>query len=188
MNSSIGLFYQLTVTDKNGKVVRKTRLRRSKSFCIAFLQMLQVQMLQIDVDIRDNLNSLETCTPGVSNLFAAAPADDVTRGIVLGTGTTPPDNMDYVMETLIPDGNGANELEYAAQTDINAQEVGANVDYQLIRSIQNLSGNPINVTEAGLYTHILVNKFGLIIHDVFTAVPVADGETITVTYTLRTTV
>jgi hypothetical protein len=189
MKSSIGLFYQLTVRDKNGKVVRKTRLRRSRSFCLAFLQVLQVQLLTEDKDIRDVSNSLETCTPYATNLWAAAPAGNDTIGIVLGTGTTTPTNTDYVMETKIEHGSAATQLNYAIQTDIDAQEVGANVDYQLIRSMQNLSGTTINVTEAGILAYIASPaKYGLMVHDVFTAVPVLNTETLTATYTFRTTV
>ncbi|MBA7530801.1 hypothetical protein ES705_23012 [subsurface metagenome] len=189
MKSSIGLFYQLTVRDKNGKVVRKTRLRRSRSFCIAFLQMLQVQMLGVDKDIRDNLNSLETGTPASTNFFGAGPAGNDDWGIILGTGTTPPTNTDYVIETKIEHGSGATQINYAIQTDIDAQEVGANVDYQLIRSFQNLSGSTINVSEAGFYGYVASPaKYGLMVHDTFTTVPVLDGETLTATYIFRTTV
>ena len=189
MKSSIGLFYQLTVTDKNGKIIRKTRLRRSKSFCIAFLRAIMIHMLiHANKTIKDVLGADETCPPYVNMLSSNGAVGDVARGIVLGTGTTTPDNLDYVMETLIAHGSGAGELNYAAQTDIEAQEIGANIDYQLIRSFQNLSGGTINVTEAGIYSHIQITKYAMIVHDVFTAVPVGDGQTITVTYTFRTTV
>lgn len=188
MKSSIGLFYQLTVRDKNGKIVRKTRMRKSHSFCIAFLQLFQVLAMTTAVNIRDNLNSLESCVPHANCYLLSAAEGNVNAGIVLGIGITTPDNLDHVIETLIAHGSAATQINYAAQTDIAAQEVGANVDYQLLRSMQNLSGSTINVTEAGIYTYIVTDKYGMMTHDVFTAVPVANGQTITVTYTFRTTV
>lgn len=189
MKSSIGLFYQLTVTDKNGKVVRKTRMRRSKSFCIAFLQMIQAQCaMSATVDIKDILGASETVTALAYMFEMAVGATEDTYGMLLGTGTTPATNLDYVMETKIAHGGAATQLEYGSQSEIAAAEVGANVDYQLIRSFTNTSGSTIQVTEAGLYQYMKAVKYAMTIHDVFTAVPVADGETITATYTLRTTV
>jgi hypothetical protein len=191
MKSSIGLFYQLTVRDRTGKVVRKTRLRRSKSFCIAFLQLIQVQcVIAASVGIRDILNAVETVTAQANNFKLDAAATVDTLGILLGTGTTPVDNTDYVMETKIAHGGAATQLEYGSQGEIAAAEVGANVDYQLVRSFTNSSGGTIQVTEAGVYlnAYAVALKTVLAVHDVFTAVPVLNTETITATYTFKTTV
>lgn len=188
MKSCIGLFYQISVTDKNGKVVRKTRLRRSRSFCIAFLQVLQALMSQTDVSVKDSANTARAISPHSTDFQCNAVLSEETKGILLGTGTTPPANTDYNLETLIAEGGGAGEMNYAAASFIAAQVIGANVDLQILRSAQNLSGNTINVTEAGMLVVMDTNYRGLILHDVFTAVPVANGETITATYTLRTTV
>ena len=188
MKSSIGLFYQLTVTDKKGRVVRKTRIRRSKSFVLAFLQILEVHMLQAAVTIKDVTAANRTVTVDTANLRIDGGVGITSYGTLIGTGATPPTNADYVMETLIANGAGAGEMTYAAQSVITTQVVGANVDMQLTRSIQNLSGNAINVTEAGIVAEIVGTWTALIVHDTFSAVAVADGETITATYTLRTTV
>jgi len=192
MKSSIGLFYQLTVRDKKGKVVRKTRMRRARSFCLAFLQVLMEQgfatgIVTIIKDV-DGVN--KTITSHATNFNTTVAAGYNTAGIVLGTGTTTPTNTDFQMETKIAHGSAATELNYAAQSFVEAQEVGANVDYQLVRAFQNLSGGTINVTEAGVISIIYSggSEYALLIHDVFSAVAVADGETITATYTLRTTV
>ncbi|MBA7530979.1 hypothetical protein ES705_23190 [subsurface metagenome] len=190
MKGSIGIFYQLTVKDKNGKVVRKTRLRRSKSFCIAFLKMLQVQnaILGVPLNIKDTLGADEACDPFDTMFKTLQAAGSATLGLLLGTGTTAVDNLDYVMETQIAHGNAATQLEYGGMTEVGATEVGANVDYQLLRSCLNNSGDTIQVTEAGVYGMIKAAKTALMIHDVFTAVPVLNTETITATYTIRTTV
>ena len=190
MKGSLSLFYQITVTDKNGKVVRKTRMRRSKSFVLAFLKMLEAEFnTATGIQVKDTAGANIEANYGYTALFACvAPAGTVTTGIVVGTGTTPHATDDYVMETLIAHGSGATQLNYGSQSFINAVEVGANVDFQLVRSFTNASGSTINVTEIGLYNQLASTKFALTIHDVITAVPVLNAETITVTYTLRTTV
>lgn len=191
MKSSIGIFYQLTVTDKNGKIVRKTRMRRSKSLCLAFLQMLNAEMGPTTVSVKGTTGVSQDADPALTQLFASNSGEgDVSQGILLGIGTTPVATDDFVMETLIANGAGAGQLTYAAGSFIVAQEVGANVDFQMLRSAQNLSGGTINITEAGIYAYLSTTGTlrALIIHDVFTAVPVTNGQTITATYTLRTTV
>ena len=190
MKSSIGIFYQITVTDKKGKVVRKTRLRRSRSFVLQFLQFLSVAMKGASVSIKDITSAMKTVTPHSDDLEVHASIGDVALGIVLGTGTTPADDTDYVLETLIAHGSAATQINYAGMSYIEAQVVGANVDFQASRTFQNLSGSTINVTEAGIYANgYATGDFSfLIVHDIFSAVAVANGQTITVTYTLRTTV
>lgn len=188
MKSCINIFYQLTVRDKQGKIVSKTPISRSKSFVVGFLKILQSQLTGLATTVKATDASSQACAATSSNLAMFSPASTTTWGILLGIGSTPPDNLDYVMETLIADGNGAGQLEYAAHGAIDAQEVGANVDLQLSRTMQNLSGGGINVTEAGIVTYFGASKFGMIIHDIFAVVAVANGETITVTYTIRTTV
>ncbi|MBA7531057.1 hypothetical protein ES705_23268 [subsurface metagenome] len=189
MKSSIGLFYQITVKDKQGKIVSKTRLRRSKSFCLAFLQALQVQYnIAANVVIKDTLAANETCVADEDMLDIHAASGVDTLGLLVGTGTTPATNIDYVMETKIAHGGAATQLNYGELQEIAAAVVGANVDYQLFRAFTNTSGGTIQVTETGIYCWIKIGKYSLIIHDVFTAVAVANGETITVTYTFRTTV
>jgi hypothetical protein len=189
MKSSIGLFYQLTVRNKTGKVVRKTPFRISKSFILQFLQVMEAQMSTDSVTMKRTDGELAGVAPNVINFKCEAAIGDLDYGILLGTGTTTPANDDYTMETLIAHGSAATQLNYAAVSFIAAQEVGVNVDFQILRSMQNLSGNIIYVTEAGLAVIAgLGEGFYLAVHDVFAAVPVANGETLTATYTFRTTV
>jgi len=190
MKSSIGIYYQITVKDKTGKVIKKTRVRRSKSCVLQFLKLLSAQMMQAVTSIKDVTNTAKNVSEYASNFATDGAIGSVDKGIVIGTGTTAPDNTDVALETKIAHGSGATQINYAANSYVGAQVVGANVDFQTVRSMQNLSGSPINVTEAGIQAlmYSAGNFYALIVHDVFTAVPVADGQTITVTYTIRTTV
>jgi len=69
--------------------------------------------------------------------------------------------------------------------------VGANVDLVIIRPFTNSSGNAITVEEISMEATTINNaaqvKYVTIAHDLTGGVVVANGETITVTYTFRTT-
>ena len=190
MKSCIGIFYQLIVRDKNGKIVRKTRFKRSKSFVLQFLQLLEVQMYRsVDVSMKRDVGTMIAVADFASNFDAEAAITDTTKGILVGTGTTPPTNIDYNMETLIAHGTGATQLSYGATSKTTTVVVGANVDFILTRTFNNGSGNTIHVTEVGIITLIGATPYyGLMLHDTFTAVPVLNGQTLTVNYTFRTTV
>jgi len=188
MKSCIGVYYQITVTDKKtGKVIRKTRFRRSKSFLLQFLQLIEVQIMQANVNITKIDGGSSSFPPDTTILDSTSAIGDDTEGILVGTGTTPVDNLDYVMETLIDHGVGGGELSYGAMSKTTTGEVGANVDFILTRTFTNSSGGSISITETGIYTHSGTVDF-MYLHDVFTAVPVGNGQVATVTYTLRTTV
>jgi len=190
MESSIGLFIQLTVRDKKtGKLISKTPMRRSKSFVLQFLQILEAQMFpSVDVAITDTSDYPYDTPDEVGNFDCEGPVGNVNEGTVVGTGTTAPDNLDNKMETKIAHGSGAGELNYGAQSKTTTAEVGANVDFIITRTFTNGSGNTINVTEAGLQTRYDSTRFALSIHDTFEAVAVDNGQVLTVTYTIRTTV
>lgn len=188
MKGAIGLFYQLTVRDKSGEVVRQTLLRRCRSFILQFLQLVEIQMFQVTVSTKDTGGVARTPALHAMNLSVNAAAGTATYGTIIGTGTTSPANNDYVMEIPIAEGVGAGQMSYGGQSKITTTIVGANVDFVLARAILNASGGTINVTEAGLGMLMTGPYTFLVIHDTFTAVPVANTETLTVTYTLRTAV
>ena len=188
--SRINLLYQLIVKDKNGKIIRKTRFKRSKSFVLQFLQLLEIQLYYAGIAaLKRTDGTSDAETVDVDNFRANGGVGLTTFGVVVGTGTTSPTSADYVMETLIAHGVGAGQLSYGATSKTAAAVVGANVDFILTRTFNNGSGNTINVTEAGLYCYVSnAGKYAMIIHDVFSAVAVTNGQTLTVNYTFRTTV
>ena len=114
MKSSIGLYYQLIVKDKNGKIVSKTPFRRSKSFLLQFLQIIEVQSYRANVTITDYSGTPRSVPAHAQSLNFGAAVGSVTTGILVGTGTTPPDNTDTAMETLIAHGVENHQLSYGA--------------------------------------------------------------------------
>jgi len=188
--SKIEALYTLEIKDKNGKTVSKV-IKPCKSFVLQFLQILEIQLDPANaVTLKDVAGANKTCDQHANSLNSTAPVTNDTYGMMVGTGTTPVVNADYVMETKIVHGVGAGELQYGASSIVTAAEVGANVDLQLIRTFTNGSGNTINVTEIGIIS--LANdgaaQYFLTLHEIVTLTAVTNGQTLTVTITFRTTV
>lgn len=110
-----------------------------------------------------------------------APLGSDKEGIVLGTGTTTPAALDYDMESLIAEGSSTGQFNHQLMTGLQGCEIAGSVtDFIIQRVFINNSGGAINVTELGIYGHNSDSERTLILHDVFTAVPVPDTNTITV--------
>jgi hypothetical protein len=195
------LYYRTIVTDKNGKVVKRSRWRKSRSFVIAYLQHIDSALAHaygsplLSVSIKDTGGVIRTI-PGGSDaktiMACFAPDNDDTYGIVVGTGTTAPTNTDYNLGAKIAHGTGAGQLDYGAHSRTAPTVVGANVDYVISRSFYNGSGASITVNEIGIivstYDTGVFQRFFLIVRDVIAPVTVNDTQTLTVQYTWRTTV
>ena len=186
--SKIEAFYTLEVKDKNGKTVSKVT-KPCHSFVIGFLQLVECQLYQgISVTVNDVTGTPTAQNNHAINLNLKVGATEDGRGMLVGTGTTPVDNLDYTMETQIAHGTGAGQLSYGSMSKITSAEIGANVDFQMIRTFSNTSGSTINVTEIGLYCYGGGGEVCMILHEIVTLTPVANGQTLTVTITFRTTV
>ena len=199
--AKIELLYRLLVHNKDGKLVRKTRWKKSRSFVLQFLQHIDACFNHafsangVTVKIRDTSNVLQDIqvtaiwySHQVMAVFA--PDNSDSYGIQVGSGTTPPTNTDYCLETLIVHGVGAGQLDYGAHSRTEAGVVGANVDFIISRTFYNGSGATVTVNEIGVVcTMAAVSWFFLLIRDVLPAgVDVLNLQTLTVQYTLRTTV
>jgi len=190
-------YLETKVTDKHGKIVSKKRIL-SKSFLVGFLGLIEgyFRGAPAGSSVRDILNSVEDfpdATSSASYIMGVWGADDDDSfGLVVGTGTTAPDNMDYKLETLIAHGVAATQLDYGGTSYVAVTEVGANIDLQILRTFTNSSGGDITVEEVGIYAIAVetggTNKVVAIIRDVTGGILVANGQTLTLTYTLRTTV
>jgi hypothetical protein len=185
-------YYRLILSDKNGKVIKKGRWRKSHSFVIQFLQLLRCNTYPSrTLDIKDITGATRTSgTSGGGDLFnCEAPAGTTTRGIVVGTGVGAESNTDNKLGTQISHGTGAGALQYGAQTFADPAVVGANVDFVLTRIFSgNLSGS-VTVNEIGIYTYCWTSSYQMcIIRDLLGAgEAVGVGQNLTVQYTLRTT-
>lgn len=198
---TFGLYYRIVVKDKNGKVKRKTRWRKSKSWTLGFLKHMQYMMLHVygsvvtAVSITDTGNTARSIGAFVHYfhqcMSAYAADNDGAYGIVLGTGITAVTNSDYKLDTIIAHGTGSGQLDYGASSLTAAAVVGANVDMVLSRAFYNGSGATVTVKEMGIYAKsrddASQERIFLICRDLIAAVDILDTETASAQYTFRTT-
>lgn len=198
--SAIKLYYRLTIKDKKGKVVKRTRLRKSHSFVRAFLQMLESLGFAEDIpnvfDIGNVNRTLDVSTMAPASgdsIYMKGADDDDQFGPVVGTGSGAEDNANYALTTQVVHGVGAGQLDYGPTGKVAAAIVGPNVDLIVTRTFVNSSGGTIAITEIGIYgqTTYTTGTRGwfCMIRDLLpSSVSVLNGQTLTVEYTLRTTV
>jgi len=200
----LGLYYRTIITDKNGKIVKRSGWRKNKSFVIGFLKHIDA-LCSREANLAGNIvATVDTggvshdlqCTIGcawnaTATLMIFAPDDNDVYGIVVGTGTTPPTNSDYRLEAKIAQGVGAGQLDYGTHSRTAPEVVAGNVDFVMSRTFYNGSGASIIVNEIGIYCCSVIGTayyYFCLVRDVITATTVANTQTLTVQYTLRTTV
>lgn len=203
MIGNMKLYYRIIIRDsKTGKIIRKTRMCKSKSFLLQFLDYINCLLEHpyplggTQISVKNTADAARNITMDAQNRnnFCAmnAPVDDDSYGIVVGTGNTAPTNTDVALETQIAHGAGAGQLTHGAHNWTAAAVVGVNVDMIVQRPFINNSGGAITIEECGMYVKTrddaLTVQVFCIARDVSGGVAVADGQTATVEYTFRTTV
>ncbi len=195
----IETYYRILKHDSAGKLVKDTGLIESHSYVIQFLELIYGLLVAYlsDIDATDTANAETRLISSAVAITSAGRCDaaggDDAYGIVVGTNAGPSaeDNLDFDLDTRILHSavGAADKLNYQAVTFQAAQEVGANVDVEVTRTFVNETGGGITVKEIGLITKQLTGpKYHLMLRDVVADELVADGETLTVIYILRTTV
>lgn len=196
MREMIETYYRILKHDPAGKLVKDTGLIQSHSYMIQFLILVESLFDGIFKSATDVDNAASTICPDgmVSNVGNTdAPAGDDTHGVVVGTndGATAEDNENYKLDTKILHSaiGDAGKLNYQATTLVDARVVGANIDLDLSRAYLNETGVTITVKEIGIICkNVSGVKYHLLLRDVVADEDVLDGYTLTVVYTLRTTV
>lgn len=188
----IQLLLRAVVKDSEGKVLSDTGKKLSKSYLIQFLEFIYAMgegVLYNATDV-DGAETVFYWSSACRNFtYVGAPINTSTYGIVIGTGDTAETNEDYQLEVQLTEGVGAGNITHGAVVIEATAVVGANVDLELKRSFTNSTGSAITVKEAGLYSNMQGLEFFCLIRDVLAAsVDVPDSCSVTVYYTLRTTV
>lgn len=195
--SKINLLHRTIIKDKNGKIIKQSKWTPCHSFLKQFLQTLESMFCNANMTVKDtggtNRTIIRNGTTRAFLIYITAGDNDDNFGIVVGTGTTSPTNTDFQLETQITHGVGAGQLDYGAHSTTTTTVVGNNVDFVVSRDLYNGSGSTITVTEIGIYTRsentVAVSCYFCSIRDVLTASQdVLNTQTLTIQYTLRTTV
>ena len=191
------MFYRLVKRNAQGKVVKDSGLIPIRSYVIQFLEYLEgmwdAETKQAtDIDGTEQ-NITQTGVQCLTFGLANAPAGDDTYGVLVGTnaGATVEDNLNYKLDTKIEhSGTGeAGKMNHQIVVFDAPEVLGASVDFDVSRAYINETGSSITVKEIAIYIkNTNVTKYHMILRDVIAEQVVDDAETLTVTYTLRTTV
>lgn len=195
--NGVQLLIRAVVRDPEGKVLSDTGRKPAKSFVIQFLEFIN-PLFQTSNNAHVNVATTsggdgaiymdEDASSFLLILLAGINVDDY--GIVVGTGDTAVDNEDYALDVQLTEGTGAGNITHGAQIVETTALVNANVDLETKRPFTNNTGSSITVKEAGIYvkcSHYIY--YICIVRDVLeTPIEVPDKCSLTVYYTLRTTV
>lgn len=194
---SVEMYYRIRKHDPDGVLVSDTGLIPSHSYVIQFLEMIEGLFSGEDVTVTDIAGAesvLIDASDAISGyLYAKGGVGNDTWSIVVGTnaGTTAEDNLNYQLDTKILHSavGAAGKLNYQVSFGVAARVVGPNVDMDIVRPFINETAGTITVKEIGLnIRNITDTKYHLLVRDVVSDEAVLAGHTLTVTYTLRTTV
>jgi hypothetical protein len=191
---TVAVYWQATVTKTDsGKLVRKTRRYRARSFVGQFIQVVNRNIFgqaQSATGIDSVSYSLSATSPNIDAVVSGFGIE--AKGIVAGLGNTAVAATDTYLATPIVSGTGTNQLVYNATTGEGAVGVGASLTSQdLTRSLGNSSGAAVLVEEIGLVVsqQIAATQRGfLILRDLTGTITVGDGESLTITYTIQTSI
>ena len=189
---SQSLAYQLTLSDRHGRVLVPYPWMPSRSFVKAYMKALHcLWNLLNEGSVEDTDNVARSLRNPVSAagrvLEVKSTAGEIRMGIVVGTGITPVTMGDYALETQIISGTAAGQLLHQA-TVVNAVvEAGGDSTTHFTRGFTNSSGGTVTVVETGIYFRFTDSggtlRYFCMVRDVLPAgVPILDGETLSADY------
>jgi len=185
-----GLWYSVVVRDRHGKVVSRER-RKSHSFLEQWNQMVFAHLRGVQASsVHDTGGTPRTLNVDDQDFQMNAAANNVTYGIVVGTGNTAVDIEDFKLETPILNGVAAGEMQHLICTVDAAVVAAPSCSFVVHRTIVNNSGGIITVLEAGIY--MIGGTAGTYRFDATRDVLVApqavpDGGAITIDWTIGVT-
>lgn len=188
---------------KDGKVV-KTVKKKGNGFLKNFMALLCGLLFDniATANIRDTTGTYYdarvryyAADDTFRNAHAEAGEGITDRGILVGTGTTPPAPTDYSLESLIEHGTGAGQMYYYATNVVGISVSDNEISFDVVREIANQSGADITVYEIGLAIYYYYVEDGtpynlnvLLIRDVISdGITVPNGQSLRITYRIKAT-
>jgi hypothetical protein len=165
---------------------KRILVKPANSFVRQLIDTLRMQMSQGTTNIRDVNNSVWSMSPSQYSFMVNAGVGADTWGIQVGTGTSSVGIEDYKLASKISHGTGSGQLQYGAVSVGNVAIVGTSAQFTIARTFTNNSGADITVNEVGL----IWNYAGLyfLLDRSLLTFTVPNGESRTVTYTIKVTV
>jgi hypothetical protein len=204
--SKIGLYYEVILKDRNGKVVKRFK-RKSESWLRAFITLLRGLYLQrygagvvtVNIVSEDGVTGAFPCNYSPTTISWVYPCcngdvGDVSQGIVVGSSDVANDINTYALGSKISHGTESGQLVYNAMTfeDV-VNPSGTILQFRMTRVFTNNSGADVTVKEMGLLARILSSNVGakslLLARDVLsTPITIPDGYSLTLRYIVKITV
>jgi hypothetical protein len=204
--SKIGLWYEVILRDRDGKVVKRFK-RKSESWLVGFIRLLRALIMQrygsgistTPITTEDGASNSFPATSSPATMSTAYPccngdSGDVSQGIAVGTSDIANSLTTYALGSKITHGTGSGQLLYNAMTFEDVSNPSGNIlQFRMTRVFTNNSGADITVKEFGLLTKLINSsnqtKTILIARDVLSSpITIPDGYSLTLRYIVKITV
>ena len=168
-NPNIGAAYEITVFNVDG-TVKQVIQEEAKCFVLNFLRLIKNLLsnggdanytnLVVYTNFRNlagavvqSAGYLGATTPnsGFGAFLANGASGDITRGVVVGSGSTPVTADDYKLESIIAHGTGVGQLSYDMVAIQKMPPVGSTIVIAVTRIVSNNSAAPVSFSELGIY-------------------------------------
>ena len=179
---------EILVKDRKGRI-KTIHQQPMRSFVKQFLQHLKCLFQGSDEsnvkDMNGNLKNLQYTTEGSYHYMCMTFGFDTKRGVIIGSGTTPPSNDDYKLESEYTDS----EFSYGSNSISLTEEDGYLV-LRIARMFTNVSGSSKTISEVGLGCCSRASDqypMFLLARDVLSSpITVEDGEQVIIRYKIKT--
>lgn len=200
---SLELRKRIILHNKEGEVTYDSGDLPSHSFVKGFMQGMQLiygNVVEPRPLFKTAAGALYTVTVDTIWTTADYPfsvdndLDDDKWGILIGDDdTTPEENDNFRLDSLIESGAGAGQVNYGVTSwDPTITIDGNEVRWSFNRPMTNNSGGNVVVKEIGVYVRIYGTTpihYVMILRDIINpAITIPNGETMTVQYTIKTDV
>jgi hypothetical protein len=206
-------YYNFTIADDKGKIVRKSRKYKSYSFVKGFLDIMMLTFIETHSTCKNTANV--STTIGAGGYYNDQRVVKNTRPFIANSSYTPNGETDSTKcGIVIGSGNAAvNVSDFALQTPIlnaavahSVQNMGAcavdstSTFFNMTRVFTNVSGSDKFIREIGIvlsncyysqggYTSYAYLDNILVIRDVLPgAITLTNGQSMTLNYTIKATV
>jgi hypothetical protein len=165
---------------------KRVLVKPAHSFVKQFIAELRVQMAQSPVTQKDVNGNLWDVYADAYAFRVNAGAGIDAFGILVGIGTNPVAIDDYKLQSKISHGTGSGQLQYGSVSVGTVAIIGSSAQFTIARTFTNNSGADITVNEVGLVWD-WSGKYFLLDRSLLTFT-IPNGESRTVTYTIKVTV
>ena len=196
---------ELVVRDKDDKEIERHE-GPSHSWVKNFYQYIFCQCAGIhqaqttyNTHLYDTAGATDTSASIIPWGFSSASSDGSwantlsITGCTIGSGTGVESFTDYALGTKIADGTGSGQIQYGLGSfTFSTASAGTILRNKIDRTFTNNSGGTVSISETGLYgrlvwTSLKGNSYFMLNRDTFSAVNVANGNSLYVSYTIKIT-